>query len=95
MCHTPADLFDVDRRGYIREGYWADLVIIDPESPWTVNNENIRYKCGWSPLLNHTFQSSVTHTLVNGHVVYENTSGDPLQSKINPEIKGARLQFNR
>jgi dihydroorotase len=95
MCHTPADLFDVDRRGYIREGYWADLVIIDPDSPWTVKKENIRYKCGWSPMLNHTFQSSVTQTLVNGHVVYENTSGDPVQSKINREVKGARLQFNR
>jgi len=95
MCHSPADLFDVDRRGYIREGYWADLVIIDPESPWTVKKENIRYKCGWSPLLNQTFQSGVTHTLVNGHVVYENTSGDPAQSKIYPDIKGARLHFNR
>jgi dihydroorotase len=95
MCHTPAELFDIDRRGYIREGYWADLVIVDPESPWTVKKENIKYKCGWSPLLNQTFQSSVTYTLVNGHVVYENTAGDPGQDKINPDIRGARLQFTR
>ncbi len=95
MCHAPADLFDVDRRGYIRKGYWADLVIVDPDSPWTVTKENIRYKCGWSPLLNQTFQSSVAYTFVNGHLVYDNATGDAIQSKINPETKGVRLQFNR
>ena len=95
MSHTPADLFDIDRRGYIREGYWADIVIVDPESPSTVSRENIRYKCGWSPLLGQTFQSTIIYTLVNGHLVYENTSGDPAQSIIHPESKGVRLQFNR
>ena len=95
MCHTPADLFDIDRRGYIREGYWADLVIIDPEAPWTVTKENIKYKCGWSPLMGQKFQSGVAYTLVNGHLAYENTTGDPARSNIYNDSRGARLQFNR
>jgi dihydroorotase len=95
MCHTPAELFDIDNRGYIREGYWADLVIVDPESQWTVTRDNIRYKCGWSPLLDQEFQSSVVYTIVNGHIVYENKTGDPAKAIVYPEPRGVRLEFNR
>ena len=71
MCHAPAECFRVDRRGYIREGYWADLAIIDPDQPWEVSPSNIFYKCGWSPFEEHTFSSKITHTFVNGNLVYE------------------------
>ncbi len=71
MCHAPAICFQVDRRGFIREGYWADLVLIDPEQPWKVSPSNIYYKCGWSPFEEHTFNSKITHTFVNGNLVYE------------------------
>lgn len=88
MCHAPAVCFQIDKRGFIRQGYWADLVIVDPEKPQTVSSENILAKCGWSPFEGHTFHSSVTHTFVNGNLVYEN-------GKIN-EIKSAqRLLFKR
>lgn len=72
MCHNPATLYRIDKRGFIREGYYADLVIVDLHKTWTVNEENILYKCGWSPLLGTTFHSKVTHTFVNGHQVYAN-----------------------
>ncbi|SOD96763.1 dihydroorotase [Spirosoma fluviale] len=72
MCHAPADCFEIDRRGYVREGYWADLVLVDPARPMTVSKENILYQCGWSPLEGHTFGASVTHTIVSGRLVYEN-----------------------
>lgn len=72
MCHAPADCFQIDRRGYVREGYWADLVLVDPAQPMTVSAENILYQCGWSPLDGHTFGASVTHTIVSGNLVYEN-----------------------
>lgn len=88
MCHTPADIFNIDKRGYIREGYWADLVIVDTNSPWTVNNNNILYKCKWSPFDGLTFKSKITHTFVNGNLVYEN-------GVIHEGIKGKRLLFNR
>jgi dihydroorotase len=88
MCHAPADLFRIDRRGYIREGYYADLVIVNPELPWTVSPENIRYKCGWSPLTGMTFSSCVTHTFVNGNLVYD-------QGRINDQYMGRRLSFLR
>lgn len=71
MCHNPATLYSIEKRGFIREGYHADLVLVDLNSPWTVSKENILYKCGWSPLEGTTFHSKVTHTFVNGHPVYE------------------------
>ncbi|MBN2350636.1 MAG: dihydroorotase [Bacteroidales bacterium] len=88
MCHTPALIFGVEKRGYIREGYWADLVILDLNNPWKVEKDNLLYKCGWSPFEGNTFTSKVTHTFVNGNLVYEN-------GRINEDIRGARLRFNR
>ncbi|NNF73991.1 MAG: dihydroorotase [Flavobacteriaceae bacterium] len=73
MCHNPAILFDIDKRGFIREGYFADLVVVDLNNPWTVNKDNILYKCGWSPFEGTTFKSRVTHTILNGILVYHNS----------------------
>jgi dihydroorotase len=72
MCHAPADCFRIERRGFIREGYWADLVLVDTNRPTTVSKENILYQCGWSPLEGHTFDATVTHTIVSGELVYQN-----------------------
>jgi dihydroorotase len=88
MSHAVAECFRVKERGYIREGYHADLVIVDPDHPSTVTKENILYKCGWSPLENFTFPASVTHTFVNGHLVYDNGVWDETE-------KGQRLEFDR
>jgi dihydroorotase len=88
MCHAPADLFRIVRRGYIRQGYYADLVIVDPNSRWTVSADNLLYKCRWSPLTGMSFSSSVTHTFVNGKLVYE-------QGRFFEEHKGMRLLFNK
>lgn len=88
MCHAPARIFGVDRRGYIREKYHADLVLIDPESPWTISKDNILYKCGWSPLEGETFHSKITHTFVGGHLAWNNGHLDESQF-------GSRLIFNR
>lgn len=71
MCHNPAILYHIEKRGFIREGYYADLVLVDMDAPWMVSKENILYKCGWSPLEGTLFNTQVTHTLVNGHLVYE------------------------
>ncbi len=87
-AHNPAILFQIKDRGYIRNGYKADLVLVDLNSPWTVKKENLLYKCGWSPFEGTAFKSRVTHTLVNGVVVYENTK---FPNRGNPE----RLTFNR
>jgi dihydroorotase len=70
MCHSPARLFKVQERGYIREGYFADLVLLDLNQKYSVSKENILYKCGWSPFEGHTFKSSVDSTFVNGEIVY-------------------------
>jgi dihydroorotase len=72
MCHNPAVLFNIEKRGFIREGYFADLVLIDPDSSWIVSKDNIAYKCGWSPFEGIQFSSKVTHCFVNGHLAYEN-----------------------
>ena len=88
MCHNPAILFDVKDRGYIKEGYYADLVLVDLNSPWTVKKENILYKCGWSPFEGATFKSRITHTILNGELVYHNFKFS--------NVKAAkRLTFNR
>ena len=88
MCHNPAILFDVEKRGYIREGYKADLVLVDLNAPWTVNKDNIFYKCGWSPFEGTTFTSRITHTFVNGRLVYKNF-------KVYEGLHGERLTFDR
>ena len=87
-CHNPAILFDVEKRGYIKEGYYADLVIVDLNNPWTVNKDNILYKCGWSPFEGNTFKSRITHTFLNGQLVYNNF-------KVLDVKAGQRLTFNR
>lgn len=88
MCHTPADIFQVKNRGYIREGYYADLVLVDSDDPWTINKSNLYYKCGWSPLEGTSMKSRVINTFVNGHLVYDNGIFDET-------IKGQALEFNR
>ena len=88
MSHAVADCFQIEKRGYIREGYFADLVLVDMNSPWTVDKSNILYKCGWSPFEGQTFHSKVTHTFVNGNLIYDNGRFD--ESK-----KGQRLLFER
>ena len=88
MCHNPAILFNIEKRGFIREGYFADLVLVDPNSPWTVRKDNIAYKCGWSPFEGIEFSSKVTHCFVNGHLGYENGNFS--------EVRNAkRLSFDR
>ncbi|HMU71611.1 MAG TPA: dihydroorotase [Ferruginibacter sp.] len=88
MCHAPALCFQVANRGFIREGYFADLVVVDPRRPFTVSAENIFYKCGWSPLENFHFPASIAGTFVNGHRVYD-------QGSFDESVKGQRLTFNR
>jgi dihydroorotase len=88
MCHHPSILFGVEKRGFIREGYKADLVLVDPNKNWTVTPLNILYKCGWSPFENQTFSHAVTHTFVNGNLVYD-------RGQFNEKYKGERLLFNR
>ncbi len=88
MCHAPAECFQIDRRGYIREGYYADMVLVDRDQGFTVSKDTIYYKCGWSPLEGHTFPSTITHTFVSGHLVYQNTRFDESQ-------RGQRLFFER
>ena len=87
MSHAAADCFLIKDRGYIREGYFADLVMVDINTPCSVNKENILYKCGWSPLEGFTFPATITHTFVNGRMVYGNGIWDE-------SIKGQRLKFN-
>ncbi|MCH2655560.1 MAG: dihydroorotase [Flavobacteriales bacterium] len=72
MAHNPAKLFDIDRRGFVREGYFADLVLVDMDAPYTVSKENILYKCGWSPLEGQRFRSRVTQSIVSGVLTYDN-----------------------
>ena len=88
MSHNPAKLFQIEKRGFIKEGYFADLVVIDPKKSQTVSKDNILYKCGWSPFEGTTFSSTITHTFVNGNLIYNN-------GVFNDDIKGKRLTFNR
>nr|WKN39899.1 dihydroorotase [Tunicatimonas sp. TK19036] len=87
-CHHPAQLFEVDRRGFIREGYYADLVLANLNRPWTVGADNILYQCGWSPFEGTTFQSRVTHTFVSGHCAYA-------EKHFDESVRGMRLEFQR
>ena len=88
MCHHPAEIFQVHKRGYIREGYYADLILLDKKQQWTVTPENSYYKCKWSPFDGYTFTGKVTHTFVNGHLVYN-------EGIFNESQKGMRLKFDR
>jgi dihydroorotase len=86
MCHAPAKCFRVKNRGFVREGYAADLVLIDLDDPWRVEKDNILYKCGWSPFRGQLFRSRITHTFVNGQLVYQNGVFDE-------SVRGERLLF--
>ena len=89
MSHAPANIFFIEKRGFIREGFFADLVLVDFNQKTTVSKENILYKCGWSPLEGYTFNSKIIKTLVNGEIVYEN-------GEINNDVKAAKaLEFSR
>jgi len=94
MCHAPADCFGIENRGYIREGYFADLVLVDPDSEWKVSPDNILYKCGWSPFENVTFHSRITHTFVNGRLVFD-ADRKLLDDIFDEKVRGERLTFNR
>ena len=88
MCHNPAKIFKIEKRGFIREGFYADLAIVNTHLPWNVKKENILYKCGWSPFEGYNFKSRVTHTFVNGKLVYQN-------GKVKDLKVGQRLLFER
>ncbi len=88
MCHNPAILFEIEKRGFIKESYKADLVLINPNGKTRVSKENIQSKCGWSPLENETFHSEITHTFVNGFLAFKN-------GKVSSEKHGERLLFDR
>lgn len=88
MAHNPAKLFKIEKRGFIKEGFYADVVIVDAGLPWSVKKENILYKCGWSPFEGFTFKSRITHTFVNGEMVYNNF-------KVKDVRAGRRLTFDR
>ena len=88
MCHNPATLFDLKDRGFLREGYFADIVVFNCDSPWRVEKENILYKCGWSPFEGNTFRSRISHTFVNGHLAYDN-------GQLSSHKNAMRLTFNR
>lgn len=88
MCHNPAIVFKIEKRGFIKEGYYADLAIVNPSKPWSVNKDNILYQCGWSPFEGANFKSRISHTFVNGQLVYEN-------AKVKEIKAGQRLQFDR
>ena len=88
MCHNPASLFKIEKRGFIKVGYYADLAIVNAGLPWSVKKENILAKCGWSPFEGYTFKSRITHTFVNGQLVYQGF-------KVSPKKAGKRLLFDR
>ena len=87
MCHAPTDCFRLRERGYIREGYYADLAVVDLDHEWEINKDNIEYKCGWSPLEGVTMKGKVDSTFVNGQIVYRN-------GVVLPFSAGKRLEFH-
>jgi dihydroorotase len=88
MCHNPAILFNIRKRGFIREGYQADLCLVNPSHQWAISKDNLLYKCGWSPFEGLTLQSKVVKTFVNGTIVYDD-------GQINEDYRGQRLMFDR
>jgi len=86
MCHAPAELFNIEKRGFIRSGYYADLTLVNPNNSWKVSPENILYKCGWSPFEGMRFDTRVEKTWVNGHKVYD-------QGEFDEKVRGKRLLF--
>jgi dihydroorotase len=88
MCHAPAVCFGIEKRGFIRQGYFADLVLVNPDHRFTVHKDNILYKCGWSVFEGTTFDAQVEKTYVNGHLVYD-------KGTINDTKKGIRITFDR
>ena len=88
MCHNPAILYRMTKRGFIREGYFADLTLVDLNSSWTVSKDNLLYKCGWSPLEGTTFSTSIEQTFVNGKLIYDN-------GKFHEQIKGQEIEFRK
>ncbi len=88
MSHAPAQCFQIAKRGYIREGYFADLVLVDMNATTTVSKENILYKCGWSPFEGHSFPAAIQYTIVSGEIAFEN-------GKVNDGVRGMRLKFDR
>ncbi len=87
-AHAPAQLFDVKERGFLREGYWADLVLVDLKRPTVVDDQPIYYRCGWTPFAGHVFRSAIAATFVSGHLAF-------IDGKIDPQPVGKRLEFNR
>lgn len=87
MAHNPATLYNVKERGFIREGYHADLVLLSPSAAHTVDTEDIQSKCAWSPFEGHTFHWDITHTWINGHAVYADGTFDE-------SVMGERMEFN-
>ena len=88
MCHNPAILFEIEKRGFVKEGYYADLVVVNTNDAWNVTKNNIAYMCGWSPFEGTTFDCKITHTFVNGHLAYEN-------GRFSEKRNAKRLTFNR
>jgi dihydroorotase len=87
-AHAPARLFEIKERGFLREGYWADLVLVDLKRPTVVDDQPVRYRCGWTPFAGRTFRSSIAAVFVNGHPAF-------LDGKIDPATAGRRLEFDR
>jgi len=87
-AHNVATCFNIDKRGFVREGYWADLVLVNLNDPFKVTRANVLYKCGWSPFEGQTFQAEVTHTFVSGNLAYQ-------KGRFTTQETGKRLSFNR
>ena len=88
MCHAPAELYQIEKRGFIRPGYKADLILLNPSHEWKVTNDCLLSKCGWSPMEGQTFHSKVEKTFVNGHLVYTD-------QQVDTDHRGQELRFDR